>query len=340
MATLVFSDQFLTTTLMYRVEKMRSMIDRPLRFLDDMLAMGKDEVAGGERVLISWKFGRHANNTQLSTGYEPLNLSVSPIGTPGHDSWFYVQRPILYSGREDTLNRDKHKVISIIESRGEDTELGLKADVEDEALRGDVPTMSDLNTLNGTDDATGFLEEDIVGSQTNTVHNTSKATYATAAYFQNQTSDIANSFSANGLTSLFKAHIRSEDLAQEPSKIIGYGSLSLMEHLKRAVQTNERYVSESNDAGQPVMSFGGRKLRVTSRLPNSGVNTTAQKWSLVFIDWSALRFVAQKGKCFSLTPFREISGYDVRAAFMNIFGQLCAPKGFGSHTLVVRGESW
>ena len=48
---LTFDNQYLSTTMYSILEDMRSMIDRPARFIDDMESMGKEEKTFGERLV-------------------------------------------------------------------------------------------------------------------------------------------------------------------------------------------------------------------------------------------------------------------------------------------------
>lgn len=342
MGLFAFTDQFLTTTALHRLEGLRDMTEkrRPRRFLDDLLRMGLDTVSGGHNVIVPWNGGEHSTTTQLSNGYEPLDMTVTTLGTPGVDDWFYAQRPILISGRDETINRSKAQIISILDSRVKDTEMGIKRQFEVAALRGTEVDMSDLNTIDGQGTATGFLERAAVGTQNNVVHGVAKNIGGGIhPYFQNQTIDFANSFSTTGLTGLYDADTRVEALYEDgEAEQIYYGGIAFMNNLKRAVGSQEMYIGEDLDPGKRVAMFGGKKIRVTTRLPD-GTLDVGFPWSMILIDWNNLRFIGQEGKVFSLSPFQTISGHDVRAAFYNIFGQLACPA-FGSHALGVRGETW
>lgn len=333
--TLTYSDEELSTTAAAYLKNERAMQDINHPFLDDMIA-AKKTVEGGERLIIPWDVQRHSQTTQLSTGYEPVSLVANPVSTPGNQGWFYAIRPIIISNRDTIINRGASKQMDLLQSRVQDTERGLRAEWEDASLRGGVPTFSDHQTLNGFDDQTGFLEESAVGAQNNTVHAVSKATFATLPGFQNQNFDFAGAFGANGLTGLSDMIARIKDVTTERTQLRGYASIQGELNLKRVVQTQERYTTEL-DAGKQVLVYDGIPIKVTSRLPNSGTVTTADPWTFLFVDWSAVRFIGQTGWVMNMDQFREISGHVTRAAFMHLFGQFTVEH-FGSHAVGFDGE--
>ena len=69
--------------------------------------------------------------------------------------------------------------------------------------------------MNGTDDTDGFLEEDAVGAQDNSIGGISKATYAPAPGWNNQIFDGAASFNSNGLAGLYDLMVEIEAVSPE-----------------------------------------------------------------------------------------------------------------------------
>ena len=343
--SLSVSDELLSTTAFARLKEMRSMNDRPAPFVDDLLKLGTREESGGERIIIPWKTNRHSKTTQLSTGYEPVNLHAEPLGTPGHDSWAYCIRPVLISSKDEILNRDSHKVISIMESRLKDVEDGMRLEFQDQILRGGEANMSDFNTLNGTTGATtantGILEIEDVGNQNNTVHNVSKNTHSSLPGFQNQVYDADNDFSTNGLTGLYDLTTRIRELAGDAVNLRGYLSIAGANNLKTQLQSQEQYLVRGDnqlDGGRAVMSYNGIPLTVTSRMPDTTVNGGDNEWTCLFLDWNAIKFVGQRGYVFKLDEFKSVSGHSVRCAFMHLFGQLTCEY-WGSNGLLYDADT-
>jgi hypothetical protein len=206
-----------------------------------------------------------------------------------------------------------------------------------------VPALVDLVTLNGFDNTTGFLEQAAVGAQSNVIHGIPRAANLHPG-FQNQRFDCAGSASANLLIGAYDVATRIKDLAEgNPNAnpdIVGYISIACQNNLKRALNTNEQYLSEKElNGGRRVLMWGEWKLESNSDLPDSGSITTGSPWSIAFVDHNALRFIAQKGAYFDLTEFDKPTGYDVQVAFMHLMGQH-AGFYFGSSGVVYDAEVW
>ena len=324
MGSFTFSDRFITTTAFHHSKRIVNMQDLSHRFLTDMQKMGRENMDGGHQLSVTWATQRHSVTTQLSSGYEPIDMNVKPIVTPGFQGLFYAQRPVLISVRDEDQNSGKAQMIKLIEGRIKDSELGLRAQFEQQTLRGDVASMSDLITWNGFDFTTGFFERTAVGAQSNTVHGVSKLTFATLPHFQNQRGQVSP-FSTSGLTTMFAAETDIDDILTDemsPSRM-GYFSKAGINNYKRAVGINEIYQIGSSplDGGVRPVKFGSYEMRTTSRLPNAGSDTVNFPWTAVFADFAMNKFVMMKQKWFKLSKFKEVSGHDVRAAFYSIFGQ-------------------
>ncbi len=347
--SLTYTNEFLSTTAIAHLKEMRNMVDKPRPFVDDFMKDRSGDLEGGERITVRWRTNRHSQTTRLSTGYEPVNLTVRPLGTPGHDDWAYVVRPVLISKRDTTLNRGPHLITSILKERVQDTEDGLREEIHNVFWRGSAaggtyagePTMADFNTFNGADDTTGFIETAGVGAQSNTVHNVSKASFATLPGFQNQRFDGAGSFSTNGLNGLQAITTRINFLKQSGSKLMGYCSLEAQDNLKQSLFSVERFMSkDALDAGRQALVYAGIALTPDDNLPNSGLNTATAPWSIVIVDFGAVKFCGQKGMVMNMTPFENLPGTaGVRAATLELFGQVINQY-FGTHGVLFDADAF
>ena len=336
------SDEQLTSTGFKRIRKLRSMITRPAPVLRDMEKFAKVDVEGGEKVIVEWKYRRHSASTRLVSGYETIPLNAQKVLTHGHDGWMDVIRPVVLSGHERRKNRGDAKIIDLWKTRMEDTEEGARLEFEEHLFKANQAALADLNHFNGTDFTDGFIEENPVGSQTNTVHSLSKQTYQSKLWFQNQVGDAAGNASANLLNVLYAGFLQIGTLTDDMSSCIGYGHTSALGELKEAIQTNERYVSEKDlDGGRKVLTYQGYPIRPTRVMPDDGATTgnadddNDKPWSFLFLDWSRLSYQAQKGAYFKFGEARTLEQQDVTVALMNNMGQLIAEGGFGSHLLIV-----
>lgn len=340
--TLTVTNQLLSSTTFQWSKDYRSQIDRPTEFVDDAEKMGMDEEEGGERMIIAANFTRHSNTTQLSTGYDAVDLAVNAPLTPGHEGWYDGIRPVVISGHEERINRGAAAKLKLAKVRYEDTVKGLELDFQLASLQGGMANYSDLRTFNGADDTTGFLEAVAYGSQTNVVHNLSKATYSTSVGWQNQFYDCNNSASTLLLQAMYDTHTRIKVLCSDPGKLKWYISIATANNLKRALNTNERYLSAKElDGGRRVMMFDGTPISEVKDLPSTGTNSTLKPWGAMLVSWGDVQFVAQKGfymkdgSWFDLSP----SGQEGRAMFRHLMGQWRA-RYLAASGVIVRSELW
>ena len=348
MASPTFSDTFITTTSFAALEKFaRDMVHGSQRAFTDLEKMGKiSNQDGGHQVTVTWVIGNHSTTTQLSTGYEPLNLDATRVLKPGFDTWYYGQRPIIISQKDEDINSGRAQMISLIDVLTKETHLAYRAQFEQQTLQGNVALLSDLNTWNGFDFTTGFLEATAVGSQTNTLHGVARTAFQTLPHFQNQRADHGGSFSANALRDWDSAGVDIDDITAQSmeSKKRMYLSKAGIKNYKRAVGTAEVYQHSSSgapelNAGRRPAAFGDYDIVVTSVLPNSGDTTTGSPWTAVMVDYADIGFTTMKNKWFAQSKFERISGHDVRAAFISTFCQNVCP-GLGRHFVGYDGETF
>ena len=340
--TLTINSELLSTTLHAAAKEIRDQLDYSLPLLAHMEKAGKMSIDGGTLYEEPLNFSEHSSTTQLTTGYEPINMVITEVGTPAVDTWADAIRPVVISQHEQRINRGSgHKLIDIADERGKATMAAFRREL-DRRLHGLVPNpLTDINTFNGDDFADGFLENVATGAQNNIVHGVNKGTYLTQPGWQNQRVDAANSFSANGLIALDQAMTRVLSIKTvSPKKFIWLASVSAFGHLKRAVRTNERYVSEGDlDAGRLSLAWNGYKVEADRNMPNAGAVTVGAVWSFAGIDFEECRFIANGSDYFRTGEFVLQSGYDVLAAPIHLMGQL-RTKYLGSSALITRADTW
>lgn len=346
MGTLTLDDQYLSSTLQVFLKKEHiSLIDYELPFLAEQEAIhgkGKPSKEGGPKVLIPFESEEHSDTTQLSNGYEPINLSVRAIGKNGEEDWMDCIRPVVISNHEMRLNRgSESKVIDLLELRTRNTLAGLRRQLHKRIWGVANSGLTDLNTLNGFDFATAFLESAAFGSQSSVVHNISKATYNTT-FWQNQRADGAGSFSANGLIGLDHIGIQARSIRDRGSKNqVWYASTSAIGHLKRAHRSNEQYVGDKEDGmGALILTYDGKRIRINRDMPaNSGLTTATDPWSMALIDHDAIYFLSQAGEYFRAGDMKELSGFDCKAAPLHLMGQLVT-EWLASSGVLFDAETW
>jgi len=339
---------YLNSTLeAWRETRVKSWLDRPVPFIDALMSKGMGEAKqGGDGMRIPVRTTRHSSTIRISTGYEANNLTVFPTLQGARVDWCDVARAVVISGHEERINGGPAALVKLAKDREEDTEYALKMEWQkvllDGGSAGDLQAWADCETLNGTDFTDGWLEEEAYGSQGNTIEGLSKSTYSALVNWQNQSMDFQNAFGTYGLTQLFAAQTAVEALSMEPDQIEIFGSRGFVQNLKRALQANERYLSEKDlDGGKRIMVFGGRKIStIYSDLPQAGATTATQKWSCIFIDFSCVKWTPIAGFVMKSGPYKELSPfYDSSAKLFQHMGQLNT-NSLSSCALGVRGETY
>ena len=183
--TLTVGNELLSTTMHVLMKEFRDNVHESVAFLDAQERIhgaGNPVQAGGTRIVVPLGMGEHSSTTRLQTGFERINLSVSDVFVPAVYQFAHVVRPVAISSEEEFVNQGDSAVLSILESRVKMTANALKREFVEQIVAGSVVGWEDWNTLNGVDAATigqaGFLEENAVGSQGNTVGGVSKNTYS------------------------------------------------------------------------------------------------------------------------------------------------------------------
>ena len=335
--TLTIGNELLSTTMHILMKEWRDNVHESVAFLDAserVHGAGKPVQSGGTRIVIPLGFGEHSTTTRLQTGFERINLSVSDVFTPAQYDWGHVVRPVAISSEEEMTNQGDAAILSILESRTKMTANALKREFVKQMVQGSVTGWDDWGTLNGVDvtgTSGGFLEQDAVGSQGNTVGGVNKGSFTTKTGWQNQIFDGAGSFNANGLAGLYdlKVEIASVSPSGDPNVILA--SRAGFKNLKRALQAHERYVDQSQiDGGRLVEMWDGVQINVERNMPTTGTNTTADPISFYMLNLDDIHVLWDPQGYFDLGDFETVSGeYDVRSAKLRCRGQLIA-KHLGS----------
>lgn len=345
--TITVSNQYLSTTLHQLLKEGVDQLFRRTSWFDASKRKfggeGKPTWDGGAVLLEPWMIDEHSIPTVLTTGYEPINLVVTAVDVVAQWTPFSAIMPIVISGTEDLINSGKVAISSILERRKSAVLGGFQRRFVRQLFAGDVSGFSALGTLNGVDYATGYLEEDTVGSQTNTVGGLSKSTYAALPGCQNQRYDAAGSFNSNGLAALIACDTRIR--SRHP---MGAGadawffSESFAENQKHALQAYERYakVDDNTDPGRIYALWNGVPTYVETFLPRAGANTAANPISAVGVSMDYLRTMWHPQGFFKMsdfmgpTPTQDIRAAHVRVMCQNVIAHL------GSQALIVDADNW
>jgi hypothetical protein len=133
---------------------------RIIPLLDAVNRLGNvEEVDGGSYIDSPVILTDHSTITQLTTGYEAVSLAVKdPMRTASY-SWCDATAPVVITRKEELSNKGERAIVRIAEARLKQTMGMFKREIEKQLIAGSSTILTDLQTLNGLDDATGWFED-------------------------------------------------------------------------------------------------------------------------------------------------------------------------------------
>lgn len=337
---MAISNDILSSTLRILLDQETDNLFKAVPLLDQMKKQGGVEYFdGGQKVDVPLILAEHSTITQLSTGYEPVNLAVQDALRNASYNWCDFVAPIVINKKEELSNRGERAVVSIAEARMKSVMGLLKREFEKQVVNGTSTILSDLNTLNGGV-AGGFLEDRAFGTQLNTVGGISKAAFP--ADYQNQFQDSNSAFATGAATGIrdltelyIDAQVRTPDggapnlLLVSPNLYRGYKSLLF---------ANERFIDEKTlDGGKLALAFNGAMMYVDPFLPATGV-IGANSISGYALNTKHIHLAMDSDADFTMADFEYISGYAARAANVFVRAQLYVDH-LASQGVIARAET-
>tara|TARA_R110002012_G_scaffold10876_4_gene49087 strand:+ start:178 stop:1194 length:1017 start_codon:yes stop_codon:yes gene_type:complete len=277
----------------------------------------------------------HSTITQLSNGYEAVSLAVKdPLRTATY-SWCDATAPVVITRKEELSNKGERAIIRIAEARLKQTMGMFKREIEKQLIAGDSTILTDLETLNGVDGATGWFEEGAFGSQTNTVGGIAKSGFP--ASWQNQVQ--SGTFAANGLKKMQALLIDCQQFAPEGDVDLILASPLSYGAYKNQLQQLERYVSATevrNMAGRLALEFNGAQMFIEPALGFTGSAGTVA--SMYFLNSRLFNIYFDRDAKFALGDMESISGYAAMSAQIAVRMQICSSN-LSGHGILTGAES-
>tara|TARA_R110000868_G_scaffold262342_1_gene520637 strand:+ start:3806 stop:4813 length:1008 start_codon:yes stop_codon:yes gene_type:complete len=293
-------------------------------------------VDGGSKLSQPVVVKNHSSITQLSTGtggYDSVSLTVADCMRPADFDWCDFTAPILISRVEELSNKGPQAIVNIAEERMRAVMGMLQREWELQVIKGSSTVLTNLQSLNGVDAATGWLEEGAFGAQTNTVGGLAKSSYTDT--WQNQVADVTSTFSTTGRKKMYNLRNAAGSYVMEGGTDIILASPVSFELFQTDADTQVRYTPEDNIGNSnPVCKFAGADMFYEPNLPYVGATNTL---SMYFLNSKGLGIAFDKDANFKLLPFEWISGQDVRAARLAVRTQLFA-KHLASQGVLLNSE--
>jgi len=310
---------------------------RIIPLVDAVNTLGNvEDVDGGSYIDSPVILTDHSTITQLSNGYEAVSLAVKdPLRTATY-SWCDATAPVVITRKEELSNKGGRAIIRIAEARLKQTMGMFKREIEKQLIAGDSTILTDLETLNGLDGATGWFEEGAFGSQTNTVGGIAKGGFPSS--WQNQVQN--GSFSSNGLQKMQSLLIDCQQFAPEGDIDLILASPASYGLYKNELQALERYVSATevrNMAGRLALEFNGAQMFIEPNLGFTG-SGGSNKMSMYFLNSRLFNIYFDRDAKFALGDMESISGYAAMSAQIAVRMQICTSN-LSGHGVLVNAET-
>ena len=340
-------NELFTSTMHVAGKEIIDQNDYQLPFWDKQNAVhgkGKPADEGGKFFVEPLEFHEHSQTTQLSNGYELVDLTVQSVTTPMKDDWGFWVRPVVVSEKEKMQNRGSYKNFDRVKERTRTSIAGMRREMHKRIWGSGGAGLTDLNTLNGVLFGDGFLEEDAVASQGNTVHGVSKGTFATSLGWQNQSGTADNDFSANGLDVMTQIAVNAQSLFGAAEREGGaedlcwYLSTSAFQHMKKDTRSFEQYTAKTaQDAGKLDLMWNGVPVMINRDMAIGNGSTTAMSAALIDHRWIRLRF--QNGYFFKMGEFASPMNQLISAAPIKCAAQL-ETRFMGTSGIMINAETY
>lgn len=267
------------------------------------------EIEGGKSISHPTLLIEHSTITNLGGGgYNPTSEVVAdPLRSADFD-WSNSTAPVVLTKVEEVANRGDEARVSILEARLKSV-LGMyQREFEKQIFAATSTSLNDLQSFNGIDAATGWLEEVAFGSQANTIGGIAKASFTTA--WQNQVGDASANFATNGLREMSDIIIQAMTFAPEGQVDGIFASPTSFGLYKDTLQAQERYTTSEPtlDAGKISLAYAGAPMYVSQHLGFTG-SGGSNRFSMVFLNSKSLVVYFDKGGMFELLDPVPVSAH-------------------------------
>jgi len=298
-------------------------------FLDFATKAGAVEREGGASVwAVPLSVAQHSNITQVVSGYESLDMTVSDILSPAQYQWCTFHEPIVISKMEELQNSGEAAMVRILQSRMDNVMGTLKREVEKQLVAGTSTILTRLNTLNGGYDAApiagGFLFTDTTVTNAPAVGGIARST---ALGLSNIIVDANNTTTA--VDALTDAWLQASNQATRNDVTLILAGGSAFKAYKADLYPNESYVGgygQKLDGGNLALSFHGAQVVYSSNMTTAVATGSGSTLDRAFygINFDGIRLRIHPDADFSVSGFTDFPTQAVRGAKFDCMMQLYA----------------
>lgn len=309
---------------------------RTTPFLDISKRKGKIKyVDGGSTLVIPIQTADQTDVTQITTGWEPLNMTIREISQTAQFNWARFIVPVAMNGKELSSNKGERAIFSLADARRAAAIQNGMRQLNRQIVKGGT-ALTDVLSLNGnTGDGgaiTGFLEANDVGAQSNLFGGLARGSIVG---LNNQFIDNAGS-SANLIRNLQLLETR----ASTTAPALGDGgrfhltlaSMDAFTAYRNLLFTQERFVDakELDASGVSAIAFSSGVMMPDRDIVSSGTTAVENSFMCLNLDGVYLEVIED----FVFSGLSEFSGYDGWSGKVTWQGQLAGDH-LGSQGLLV-----
>ena len=134
---MAISNDVLSSTLRILLEEEVDNLFKAVPLLSEMRSAGGIETYdGGQKLDVPLILAEHSSITQLSNGYEPVNLAVKDALRNASFNWCDFVAPVVITRKEELSNKGAKAVVSIAEARMKSVMGLLQREVEKQLIDG------------------------------------------------------------------------------------------------------------------------------------------------------------------------------------------------------------
>jgi hypothetical protein len=334
------TNDLLSTTLYNIHDQIVDGLFQTSPFLSVSKKLGKIKYHQGSfKLVVPIETAEQTTSTQITTGWEPVNMAVQEISQQAQYDYSRVVRPVLISGKEETSNRGEKAIIQLAEARHKAAIAAMMRELNRQIVQGGVAAFSSVTSLNGNTGfgggATGLLEANAVGSQTNTVGGLARGS---VVGLNNQFLDGAGT-TADIIKNLYTLEARASTLLPAGGDggrfHLTLASMEAYAAYRNGLFANERFIDvKSLDAsGVQSLAFSSGVM-MPDRDIGFGQSSTTVENSFMLLNLDGIFLDTLEGADFAFTGFMDYPGYDGRYGQIVWQGGLCAGH-LGSSALYI-----
>lgn len=323
---MAISNDILSSTLRILKDEEVDNLYKATPLLDSIKKQGGVEtVDGGSKLDRPLILAEHSTITQLSSGYEPINLSAADVLRVQSYEFQNATIPIIITKVEEAANKGPRALVDVAQARMKAAMGQFKREFEKALVADSSTVLTNLSSLNGTaasgKSSNGFFENAAFGSQTNTIGGIAKSDFPED--FQHQRGEVdaltTGTEIIDALTEVYvEAQLRTPD-GTAPNLVLV--SPDFFKKYKAQLYNNQRFVdAQTLDGGQMQLAFHGAALMPSPVMVelDAGNNSAANSSYIgaYVLNTKYIKLVYDSDGDFEMTDFMDATGYASRYAYI------------------------